>query len=317
MLRKINLLVVGCGLALAAQPGFAADQQAGSSKHHHAAVSKSKHVARITAHKLKPSKLTTAQILDRNAHARGGLKAWRAVKSMQMTGIMDAGYIKPKPKLDPGSTQLGRSLTRMGRIQAAMERAKEERDPGKLVRVPFTMDLQRPRKQRLEVKYEDATAVQVYDGKHGWKVRPYLKHNVVEAYSPQELKLAQLSTDLDGPLLDYKAKGYKVNVEGMEPINGKDAYRLKVTMPGKQVRHVWIDARTFLDVQIDETRKLGGKPRAVITALNDYKEVSGLKVPFEMVTHVEGATHTPPSKISVDRISVNPKLGAGTFAKPD
>ena len=234
-----------------------------------------------------------------------------------MTGIMDAGYIKPKPKLDPGSTQLGRSLTRMGRIQAAMERAKEERDPGKLVRVPFTMDLQRPRKQRLEVKYEDATAVQVYDGKHGWKVRPYLKHNVVEAYSPQELKLAQLSTDLDGPLLDYKAKGYKVNVEGMEPINGKDAYRLKVTMPGKQVRHVWIDARTFLDVQIDETRKLGGKPRAVITALNDYKEVSGLKVPFEMVTHVEGATHTPPSKISVDRISVNPKLGAGTFAKPD
>jgi hypothetical protein len=204
----------------------------------------------------------------------------------------------------------------MGRIQAAMARAKEEQNPGKLVQVPFTMDLQRPRKQRLEVKYKDATAVQVYDGAQGWKLRPYMGNHDAEPYSPQELKLAQLQTELDGPLIDYKAKGYKVDVEGMEPVAGKNAYRLKVTMQDGQVRHVWVDAKTFLDVQIDETRKLGGKPRAVITALNSYKEVNGLKIPFEMVTHVDGAEHTPPAKIYVDKITLNPKLGADTFTKP-
>ncbi|MBI1425264.1 MAG: outer membrane lipoprotein-sorting protein [Gammaproteobacteria bacterium] len=318
MLRKLNLLVIGCGLVFGAQQGIAGEQYAQSTSQHHAAADKSanKHLAKTTPRKLTPSKLSTTQIIEKNARARGGLQAWRAVKSMQMTGVMDAGYIKPKPQLDPASTQLNRSLSRMGRIQAAMERAKQEQNPGKLVQVPFTMDLQRPRKQRLEVKYADATAVQVYDGKQGWKLRPYMKHDTVEAYSPQELKLAQLQTELDGPLLDYKAKGYKVNVEGMEQVNGKNAYRLKVAMPGDHVRHVWIDARTFLDVQIDETRKLGGKPRAVITALNDYKEVNGLKIPFEMVTHVEGASHTPPSKISVEKVTLNPRLGADVFAKP-
>jgi len=299
MLRKINLLALSCGLALCAQQGIAAEQSKHVSKHKHAvASSKMQHpLAQATTHKLKPSRLTTAQIIARNARARGGLKAWRAVKSMQMTGTMDAGYIKPKPKLDQGSTQLSRSLTRMGRIQAAMDRAKKEKDPGKLVQVPFTMDLQRPRKQRLEVSYDDAKAVQVYDGKQGWKLRPYMAHHKVEPFSQGELKLARMQTQLDGPLLDYKAKGYKVSVEGMELVDGKNAYRMKVSMAEGQIRHVWVDAKTFLDIQIDETRKLGGKPRAVITALNDYRDVHGLKVPYEMVTHVEGARFTPPAKI--------------------
>lgn len=317
MLRKFNLLIISCGLAFATQQSFAAEHRTHSSKHHHVASAHSKH--RHTAglaHKLRRSKLSTAQIIRRNARARGGLKAWRAVKSMQMTGVMDAGYIKPKPKLDLASSPLYRSLSRMGRIQAAMERAKKEKEPGKLVRVPFTMDLQRPRKQRLEVEYKDTTAVQVYDGKQGWKLRPYIANRGAEPYSPQELKLAKMQTQLDGPLIDYKAKGYKVRVEGMEPVNGRLAYRMKVTMKGGHVRHVWVDAKTFLDVQIDETRKLGGKPHAVITVLKDYKTVKGLKIPYEMVTHVEGATHTPPAKINIKKITLNPRLGAGTFAKP-
>lgn len=314
MLRQINILLISCGLALATQQGIAAEHH----KQHHAADShiKHRHHTTVAAHKLKRSNLSTAQILRKNLRARGGLKAWRAIKSMQMTGVMDAGYIKPRPKLDPASTQLSRSLTKMGRIQAAMERAKQEKDPGKLVRVPFTMDLQRPRKQRLEVSYKDVTAVQVYDGKQGWKLRPYIANRGAEPYSPQELNLAKMQTQLDGPLIDYKAKGYKVKVEGMESVNGRLAYRMKVSMKDGQVRHVWIDAKTFLDVQIDSTRKLGGKPRAVITALNNYKTVRGLKIPYEMVTHVEGATHTPPSKITINKVKLNPKLSAGTFAKP-
>jgi hypothetical protein len=315
MLRKFNILVISCGLTFIAQQGIATEQAAPSSKQHRVPTSNSK-TTKVATHKLKPSKLSTAQIIEKNANARGGLKAWRAVNSMQMIGKMDAGYIKPKPKLDTASTQLNRSLSRMGRIQAAMERAKQQQDPGKLVQVPFTMDLERPRKQRLEVKYTDATAVQVYDGKQGWKLRPYMDNHKVEPYSPQELKLAQLQTELDGPLLDYAAKGNQVNVEGMESVNGKNAYRMKVTMADGQVRHVWVDAKTFLDVQIDETRKLGGKNRAIITVLNDYKEVNGLKIPFEMVTHVDGAAHTPPAKISVDKITLNPKLSADAFAKP-
>lgn len=317
MLRKLNLVVISCGLIVGSPLCMASDHAAASTKHV-AAKPNAKLSNKSTEHKLKPSDLSVAQIIEKNIQARGGLKSWRAVQSMQMTGKMDAGYVKPKKELDPASSQLSRSLSRTGRIQAAIARSKEEKDPGKLVQVPFTMDLQRPRKQRLEVKYPDVTAVQIFDGEHGWKMRPFMgKNHEVEAYSAQELKLAQLQTELDGALIDYKAKGYKVEVEGMEPVAHKNAYRLKVTMRDGQSRHVWIDAKTFLDVQIDETRELGGKPRAVITALNNYKTVNGLKMPFEMETHVDGAKHTPPSKIIVDKITLNQKLDAAAFTKPN
>ncbi len=316
MLRKLNLVVISCGLIVGSPYSMATEHTAASIRHV-AAKPSAKLSNESTQHKLKPSDLSVAQIIDKNIQARGGLKSWRAVQSMQMTGKMDAGYAKPKKDLDPAATQLNRSLSRTGRIQAAIARSKEAQDPGKLVQVPFTMDLQRPHKQRLEVKYPDVTAVQIFDGEKGWKMRPFIgKNHEVEAYSPQELKLAQLQTELDGALIDYKAKGYKVEVEGMEPVSGKNAYRLKVTMQDGQSRHVWVDAKSFLDVQIDETRQLGGKPRAVITALNDYKDVHGLKMPFTMVTHVEGTKHTPPSKIVVDKITLNPTLDAAAFTKP-
>lgn len=312
---KLNLLVIGCGLLLGSPYSMATENAAASSKHV-AAKPTSKQTSKPVEHKLKPSNLTAAQIIDKNIQARGGLKAWHAVKSMQMTGKMDAGYIKPPKNLDPAATQLNRSLSRTARIQAAIARSKEQEEGSKLVQVPFTMDLQRPRMQRLEVKYPDATAVQVYDGKDGWKLRPYLGKHETEPYTPQELKLAELQTELDGALIDYKRKGYSVSVEGMEPVAGKNAYRLKVTLQNGQSRHVWVDAKTFLDVQIDETRQLGGKPRAVITAMNDYKEVHGVKIPFKLETHVEGATHTPSSKILVDKVTLNPKLDAAAFTKP-
>src|SRR5215469_5141881 len=35
--------------------------------------------------------LPAEQIAERNVQARGGLKAWRAIQSIQMTGLLDAG----------------------------------------------------------------------------------------------------------------------------------------------------------------------------------------------------------------------------------
>ena len=41
------------------------------------------------------------------------------------------------------------------------------------------MELKRPRKMRFELQFNGQTAVQVFDGANGWKLRSFLNRRVV------------------------------------------------------------------------------------------------------------------------------------------
>jgi hypothetical protein len=223
-------------------------------------------------------RLTAAQVVDRNVAARGGLQAWRAVQTLSMSGKMDAG-------------------------------GKQD------VQLPFVLEMKRQRKTRLELQFNGQTAVQVYDGTNGWKLRPFLNRHDVEPYSPEELKAASMQTDLDGPLVDYAAKGTKLQLEGIEQVEGHDAYNLKLTLKSGQVHHIWVDAQTFLDVKVDGTpRRLNGKFHPVATYLRDYRSVNGLMIPYVNETVVDGVKKT--EKIVVEKVVVNPNLEEARFSKP-
>ena len=183
------------------------------------------------------------------------------------------------------------------------------------MQLPFVMDLKRPNLMRFEMEFRGDTAVQAYDGTNGWKLRPFLGRNEVEPFTQEEMKQAAQQQDLDGFLIDYAAKGTKVESEGMEKVNRHDAYKLKLTLKDGQVRHVWVDAKTFLDVKIDGTRRMDGKPRPVATYFSDYKTVKGVKIPFTMETSVEGVRGS--EKIAIAKVEINPKLTGTEFARPD
>jgi len=225
-----------------------------------------------------PATLTAAQIVDKNVAARGGLQAWKAVQTLSLSG-----------KLEAGGTQN--------------------------TELPFALEMKRPRKSRLELKFNGQTAVQVYDGANGWKLRPFLNRHQVEPYTPEELKAASMQADLDGPLVDYNAKGTKLELTGIQPVEGRQAYNLKLTLKNGQVQHVWVDAQTFLDVKVDGTpRRLDGKYHPVATYLRDFRPVKGLMVPYVLETTVEGVQRT--EKIRIESVVVNPKLEDSHFTKP-
>ena len=189
------------------------------------------------------------------------------------------------------------------------------RRPSEPVQLPFVMDLQRPRKMRVEIQFQGQTALQVYDGSKGWKLRPFLNRHEVEPFTAEELKAAGAQSDLDGPLIDFAAKGSKVELEGLEKVDGRNAYNLKVTDKGGHVRHVWIDAESFLESKIEGTpRRLDGKYHPVAVYFRDYKAVNGLMMPYVLETAVEGVKET--EKIQIEKIVLNPKLDEARFAMP-
>jgi hypothetical protein len=165
----------------------------------------------------------------------------------------------------------------------------------------------------------------VYDGTNGWKLRPFLNRREVEPYTADEAKIAALQQDLDGPLVDYAAKGTRIELDGMEKVEDRDTFKLKLTMKNGQALHVWIDAQTFLETKIEgQPRRLDGTYHAVEVYYRDYRRVDGLQIPFVQETHVLPVARTatglrdtpaPVEKIIIDKVAVNPKFDDSLFSE--
>jgi hypothetical protein len=223
-------------------------------------------------------KLSVTQIVDKNVAARGGLAAWRAVQSITVSGKLDAG---------------GKKNTLL----------------------PYTLQVERPNKKRLAIQFGGHTALQVFDGKLGWKLRPYLNRPDPEPFSPEELRKTAEQPDLDGPLIDYAAKGNKVELEGTEMVEGHGTYRIKVTTKQGHEQHIWIDGSTFLETKMEGSpRHFDGQMRKVETYLSDYRQVQSVTLPFVAETRVDRVPGG--HSMTIEKVMLNDQLDKATFAKP-
>jgi outer membrane lipoprotein-sorting protein len=223
--------------------------------------------------------LSAEQIAEKNVAARGGLDAWRKVQTMVWFGHVDSANA---PAQD----------------------------------LPFVLALKRPNKTRFELTVLNRNSVRVFDGKEGWKLSPSTMGGPnLRPYTMDESTSARDEQVIDGPLIDHEAKGVSITLEGVDKVDGHDAYRLAAKLPSGVTRHVWIDAETFLDVKVDrEVRGPRGQRVIVEVSYSNYRNVDGLQIPL---TIESGATASAnKDKLMIDKVSLNPPLEDVIFAKP-
>ncbi len=218
---------------------------------------------------------TLDEILAKNLEARGGADKIKAVKTMRLTGRMTVG-------------------------------------PG--LEAPVVMEFKRPDKMRMDFTFQGMTATQAFDGKGGWQVMPFQGNPNPEPMSPDDVKNAEEQADVDGPLVDWKAKGHAVELVGKEKVEGTDAWKLKVTMKGGDVRYVFLDADAYLEIRGEGKRNIRGTEMETEQTISDYKEVGGLVMPHAF----EGGPKGSPmrQKMTIDKIELDVELDDARFAMP-
>ena len=175
--------------------------------------------------------------------------------------------------------------------------------------------MKRPNKARVELEFDGKTAVQVYDGSAGWLLRPYLNRDDWEPFSAEQTKMQAAEPGLDGPLLDAAKRGTTVEFESVESVEGHDAYKLKLTMKNGEVRRVWVDAQSFLDVKIEGTpRRMDGAMHKVWVYQRDFRAVQGVTIPFVLETAIDGYPDT--HKMMIEKVGLNPALDDARFVRP-
>ncbi len=161
----------------------------------------------------------------------------------------------------------------------------------------------------------------VSDGEIIWNTNfNSLKAEKADAETTANAKLDM--NDFPDSFLDYKSKGYKVELMGKESIDGADTYKVKLTkepktIEGKEVEDVsfyYFDVDSFVPLAIDTEVKAG--PQAGMigrSTMSDYQEVDGLYFPFSMT---QGVKDGPSQPLEIESIEVNPEIDASVFAFP-
>jgi hypothetical protein len=174
----------------------------------------------------------------------------------------------------------------------------------------------RPNSVREEFSIQGMTGINAYDGTSGWKIEPWQGKRDPEALGEEEMHGILDDADFDGPLVNYQAKGNRVEYQGVEQIEGSDAYKLKVTRPNGDVSFYYLDTEYYVPIRIDTQRMIRGAPQEFETSLGDYKQVAGVYLPFSFESGPKGSSSADRSKITYDKIEANVPLDNTRFARP-
>jgi hypothetical protein len=174
----------------------------------------------------------------------------------------------------------------------------------------------RPNSVREEFSIQGMTGINAYDGHDGWKIEPWQGKRDPEALGEEEMHGILDDADFDGPLVNYQAKGNRVEYQGVEQVEGSDAYKLKVTRPNGDVSFYYLDTEYYVPIRIDTQRMIRGAPQESETSLGDYKQVAGVYLPFSFESGPKGSSSADRSKITYDKIEANVPLDNTRFARP-
>lgn len=218
---------------------------------------------------------TVDEIVAKHLAARGGLKAIAAVKTLRMSGHATAG---------PGREAIVRR------------------------------EIARPGKIRTEFVFQGTTGIYAFDGKQGWRVSPLDGSLDAEPLPDDEAAASAEQADIEGPLVDWKAKGHKIERVGTASLPGGPAHELRVTLKSGAVRRVFVDEATGFIVRMESTRRVRGHDVALETDFGDYRKTDGVAFPHS----IEGSARGRPNRlrIVVDSVEVNPKLDDSRFQMP-
>ena len=219
---------------------------------------------------------TADELVNKNIEAKGGLDKIRAIKTLRISG-----------------------------------RAEQPDGPPLAVVIEHA----RPDEIRQDITVAGMTIVQAYDGKAGWMIQPFGGRKDPQLMGEDDLRDLTVDADIDGPLVDFKAKGNIVEYMGHGLVDGDDALRLKVTLKNGDVLYYDFDPDSYLEIRRESQEFIRGSIKETVMEYGSYKAVDGVMYPFSLAVWPK-TDPTQSLTVTVDKVEVNVPLADSVFAVP-
>ena len=216
---------------------------------------------------------TADDIIQKYSKAMGGLAAFNAIKTMKTTGTI---------------TTQGVDLTLTSQIIN-----------GKAV--------------RSDVQAMGQSVINSYKDGKGWKINPFAGVTTITDMTPEELIDFKSQSMIANQLMDYKARGHKVELQGQEDVEGAKTYKIKLTnKDDNKVTTYFISVTDNTIVKSVSTRQLQGQDIEIETFYSDIKDFNGLKFPMVRTQKMQGQVF---QEIKIATIEFNVPIDEKIFDK--
>src|SRR5258706_5070672 len=181
--------------------------------------------------------LTADEVVQKYATAIGGLDNFNKIKTAKLTGTV---------------TAQGMDL-------------------------PITIQVINGRAMRTDVEVMGQSITNSYNDGKGWKINPFAGAATATDVTGAELNDFKAQSNLASQLMDYKKRGYTVELLGQEDMEGSHVYKIKLTADDKKETTYFIDSKTFLVIKSISKREMQGQELDVETLYSNVKEFGGVK----------------------------------------
>ncbi|HPF10118.1 MAG TPA: outer membrane lipoprotein-sorting protein [Flavobacteriaceae bacterium] len=228
---------------------------------------------------------TADEIISNFIENTGGLDAWKSLKALKFEGNVD----------------IGQGIT-----------------------IPIEVISTNDGKTMIKANFQGQNFYQtVYDGETLWGTNQ-MTMQAEKSDAEATANYKNEANDFPDPFIDYKEKGYTVELIGNETIEGTDTYKIKlvkepVMVDGKEEQDIsfyYFDTENFVPIVV-ETEINSGPAAGMVsqTKLSDYQEVDGLYFAFSIVDGIKGQPGG--QGVTITSISLNPEVDESIFAFPE
>lgn len=178
--------------------------------------------------------------------------------------------------------------------------------------MPFTSYQKKPA-FRMEMEMMNQKIISAFDGKEGWMINPMAG---AKAQKMPESMLGQMKSQAtmnDNPLAAFKEEGTTIEKLANEAVEGKDAFKLKMTKKDKSEQTIFVDAKSYLVLKINTKAEAMGQSNDVEMYFRDYKSVGAGQMPFLININSSGQE----MKFVFDKFEPDAKLDDSLFKFPE
>jgi hypothetical protein len=216
---------------------------------------------------------TADDVIQKYSKAMGGLAAFNAIKTMKTTG----------------------TITTQG------------------VDLALTSQIINGKAVRTDVQAMGQSVINSYKDGKGWKINPFAGVTTVTDMTPEELIDFKSQSMIASQLMDYKARGHKVELQGQEDVEGVKTYKIKLTnKDDNKVTTYYISVTDNIIVKSVSSRQVQGQDIEIETFYSDIKDFNGLKFPMVRIQKMQGQVF---QEIKIATIEFNTPIDEKVFDK--
>jgi outer membrane lipoprotein-sorting protein len=179
----------------------------------------------------------------------------------------------------------------------------------------FKQIQKKPDKAYLEVLLSDGQILkQGYDGKTGWMQASWMGASEPVELTGPDLKTIKEMGNIEGDLWNWKEKGHKLKMTGVENLDSNRVYHLILNKSDGDTDELYIDVNSYMLYRMLRKTTINGSEVEVEVRFDDYKNIEGVLLPFTVEQYFNGQLGMT---VKIKEVKFNVEIDDKLFVKPD